>query len=98
MTSERSRAYTRVTKTINDMGPAKLHELELRRLRNAADALIFAREGDYSALQVLDIVEQLMLHLIDSGRWTDERASSLLDDIAGCGPAWPDVIPLEQAA
>jgi hypothetical protein len=98
MTSDRSRAYTRVIKTIEDMGPAKLHDLEQRRLRNAIDALVFAGPSEFSALQVLDDVELLMVRLVDSGRWSAERASELLEDIAACGPQWPDVVPIEQAA
>lgn len=98
MTSDRSRAYTRVIKTIDDMGPAKLHELEQRRLRNAIDTLVFAGPAEYSALHVLDDVELLLAGLVESGRWTADRAGELLDDITGCGPAWPDVVPLEQAA
>lgn len=98
MTSDRSRAYTRVIKTIDDMGPAKLHELEQRRLRNAIDTLIFAGPAEYSALQVLDDVESLMARLVDSGRWTAERASELLEDVTACGPRWPDVVSIDQAA
>jgi hypothetical protein len=98
MTSDRSRAYARVIKTIDEIGPAKLHDLEQRRLRNAIDTLIFAGPKEYTALRVLDDVELLMVRLVDSGRWTAERASALVDDIAACGPGWADVIPIEQAA
>ena len=98
MTSDRSRAYGRVMKTIDGMGPAKLHELEQRRLRNAADALLFAGPGEHDVLRLLDDVEQLMRHLVDCGRWTPERATTLIDDLATCGPGAPDAIPTGLAA
>ena len=86
MTSDRSRAYARAMRTIDDMGPAKLHELEQRRLRTAADTLIFAGPREHSALQVLDDIEHLMRHLVDCGRWTAERARAL---VATSRPAAP---------
>jgi hypothetical protein len=91
MTSDRSRAYTRVMKTVEDMGPAKLHELERRRVRTAADTLIFAGPGELAAFRALDDVEDLMRHLVDSGRWTAERAGELVVDLAACGPATPEI-------
>jgi hypothetical protein len=53
MTTDRSRAYARVTKTVTDLGPAKLHHLEQRRIRDAADALVFAGAHDVEALAAL---------------------------------------------
>jgi hypothetical protein len=87
MTTDRSRAYARVTRTVADLGPAKLHDLEQRRVRNAADALVFAGAHDFEALAALDDIEQLVQDLISSGRWTPQRAGRLADDVAACGPA-----------
>jgi hypothetical protein len=98
MTSERSRAYTRVMKTVEDVGPAKLHELEQRRVRTAADTLLFAAPGEYAAFRALDDVQHLMSRLVGSSRWTAERANSLVADLAACGPGLPDVFPTELAA
>jgi hypothetical protein len=98
MTNDRSRAYMRVMKTVEDMGPAKLHELEQRRLRTAADTLIFAGTGEYAVFGALDDVEHLMRRLVDSGRWTAERANALVEDLVACGPEAPDVFPSELAA
>jgi hypothetical protein len=53
MTTDRSRAYARITKTVTDLGPAKLHHLEQRRIRDAADALVFAGAHDVEALAAL---------------------------------------------
>jgi hypothetical protein len=98
MTSDRSRAYARVSKTLADVGPAKLHDLEQRRIRNAADALVFARPDEYEALAALVDIERLTEELIRSGRWTPERAWRLVDDIAACGPSCFDVLPAARAA
>ena len=98
MTPERSHAYTRVMKTLDDMGPAKLHDLERQRVRNAADALLFAGPTDLLALDAMTDVERLARHLADSGRWTAERATRLADDVASCGPAWVDGFQVSEAA
>lgn len=88
MTSERSQAYGRVIKTLEDIGPAKLHDLERQRIRGAADVLLFAADQDPGALDAMADVEHLARHLAESGRWTAERAGRLADDVADCGPAW----------
>jgi hypothetical protein len=98
MTSERSRAYARVVKTIDDMGPAKLLDLEVRRVRNAADALLFAGPDDPEAIDALSDIEHLADHLVSSGRWTTERAACLAGDVAACGPAWIETVPVWLAA
>jgi hypothetical protein len=88
MTTDRSHAYARVTKTVADLGPAKLHDLEERRIRDAADVLVFAGTPDGETLAALDDIEQLVQELISCGRWTPQRAGRLADDVAACGPAW----------
>jgi len=87
MTTDRSRAYARVTRTVADLGPAKLHDLEQRRVRDAADALLFASTHDYEVLAALDDIGRLVEHLIRCDRWTPQRAGRLAADIAACGPA-----------
>jgi hypothetical protein len=98
MTFERSRAYARVRRTVDDIGPAKLHDLEQRRVRNAADELLFARSADCSVLDALEDVKQLTQHLVSCGRWSPERANRLADDVIACGPDWLNRILLEDAA
>jgi hypothetical protein len=88
MTPDRSHAYARVTQTVAELGPAKLHELEQRRVRNAADALVFADAPDEESLAALDDIDQLFQALVSSGRWTPQRADRLADDVAACGPVW----------
>ena len=98
MNPDRSSAYGRVIKTLDDMGPSKLHDLERMRIRNAADTLLFAATTDAGALDALADVEHLARHLIDTGRWLPERASALSDDVAACGPALAEDVPVVQTA
>ena len=88
MTSDRTQAYGRVVKTLDDLGPAKLQPTEQDRIREAADTLIFAAGPD-EARTALGDVEELTEHLVASGRWTSERADQLVEDLLGCGPMTP---------
>ena len=91
MTSERTQAYGRIVKTLEDLGPAKLLADEQERIREAADTLIFASGPDDHVIAALDDVSALAAHLAESGRWTDERATALVDDLSACGPLAPVV-------
>jgi hypothetical protein len=88
MNSERTQAYGRVIKTLEDLGPAKLQSAEQDRIRDAADTLIFAAGFD-DARTAMEDVDALVEHLVVSGRWTSERAQELLQDLLGCGPVAP---------
>ena len=88
MNSERTQAYGRVIKTLDDLGPAKLQPAEQDRIREAADTLIFAAGFD-EARAAMEDVDTLVEHLVASGRWTSERAQELLQDLLGCGPVAP---------
>jgi hypothetical protein len=88
MNSERTQAYGRVVKTLEDIGPAKLQPAEQDRIRDAADTLIFAADFD-EARTAMEDVDALAEHLVASGRWTSERAQALLQDLLGCGPVAP---------
>jgi hypothetical protein len=88
MTSDRTQAYGRVIKTLEDLGPSKLQAFEQDRIREAADNLIFAPGLDEARLTLMD-VEELAEHLVASGRWTSERAEQLVSDLLACGPVTP---------
>jgi hypothetical protein len=88
MTSDRTQAYGRVMKTLEDIGPAKLQPAEQDRIREAADNLIFAADLE-EARNTLADVEALTEHLVASGRWTAERAEELAADLLACGPVTP---------
>jgi hypothetical protein len=88
MTSQRALAYGRVTRTLRELGPAKLLAGEQARIRETADALLFCSEATadaYGLVAFFDICE-LGDHLVESGRWRRERVDQLVDDVWSCGP------------
>ena len=85
MNTERTQAYGRVVKTLEDLGPAKLQPAELVLVREAADTLIFASDLDEARSALAD-VDSLAEHLVASDRWSEERAKQLVDDLLACGP------------
>ena len=85
MNSERTQAYGRVLRTLEEVGPAKLHGPELERIREAADTLIFAGTLE-QAREALADVDALCEHLVATGRWSEERAAGLEHDVLACGP------------
>jgi hypothetical protein len=85
MNSERTQAYGRVVRTLQDVGPTKLHATEQERVRDAADTLIFAATYE-DARETLADVEVLAEQLVESGRWSEERAAELAQDLMACGP------------
>jgi hypothetical protein len=88
MTSERTQAYGRVLRTLEDVGPTKLHDSEQERIRDAADTLIFAATLE-EAREALADIDALAEHLVATGRWTEERAADLAQDVLACGPLAP---------
>ena len=88
MTSERTQAYGRVVKTLEDLGPTKLQPAEQERVRDAADTLIFASGVEETRAAMAD-VETLADHLVASDRWSEARARQLVDDLLACGPVSP---------
>jgi hypothetical protein len=98
MSPERTYAYRRVIKTLEDLGPSKLQESEQDRIRTAADTLIFSADlgTDVSALAAVDDVEQLCRALVECGRWEHVTALQLADDVRACGPHVP-VLELRAA-
>ena len=88
MTSERSQAYGRVTKLLDDLSAAKLHAAEQQTIRDAADALFFCEDlsGDPDARASLEAFDQLVDGLLEADRFTPETADRLRADVRGCGP------------
>ena len=89
MNSARTQAYGRIVKTLEDLGPAKLLPSEQERIREAADTLIFASGAGDDVVRAVEDVRALADHLAESGRWTDERATELVDDVLATGPLTP---------
>lgn len=91
MTSERSQAYGRVTKLVDDLSASKLHPAEQQTIRDAADALFFCEDlaADAEARRALDALERLIDNLLESERFTPETAGRLQADVEACGPLLP---------
>ena len=88
MNTERTQAYGRVMKTLEDLGPTKLQPSEQERVREAADNLLFAADLDEARSTLVD-VDSLAEHLVGTGRWSEERADELAQDLLACGPVTP---------
>jgi hypothetical protein len=78
-------------RTLEDLGPAKLNESERDRIRLAADTLFFAEDlgTDAEARDAVSDVTALARHLVESDRWLDESARTLLQDVLAAGPLTP---------
>jgi hypothetical protein len=73
--------------TLAELGPTKLHEDEVDRLRDAADTLLFSEDMDDDAARTATREARSVIdNLVASDRWSDERAARLADDLAECGP------------
>lgn len=76
-----------MTQTLADLGPTKLLADEQQRVREAADTLLFCDDARSDvAGDALADARTVTDHLITTGRWSEERAGRLLDDITACGP------------
>ncbi len=91
MSPERTQAYRRVMRTIDELGPSKLLGSEQDRIRHAADSLIFSSDlaSDGPARDALRDIDDLCAALVDSGRWESVTAKRLEHDIHACGPDAP---------
>jgi hypothetical protein len=87
MTSDRAKAYGRIVATVEELGSTKLQPEEVARVRTAADTLLFSEDFNApGAREALSDAEELVHNLVESERWTDERAQRLFDDLAATGP------------
>jgi hypothetical protein len=86
-TSERSQAYGRVIRTLRDPDGSELLPSEEDMIREAADTLLFCEDPpvDEAISDAIATIETVAAHLVESERWTPERASDLVDDVLGCG-------------
>jgi hypothetical protein len=88
MTCERTRAYARLIRTLEDLGPIKLQSAEEAQIRFTADQLLFCADivHDEAARRAYAEVDRLCERLVASGRWSAARAARLQDDVWACGP------------
>jgi hypothetical protein len=90
MNPERTHAYRRVIRTVDELGPSKLLGGEQDRIRLAADNLIFSSDLlEDPAREALEDAESLCRALVESGRWEQVTANRLANDLYECGPGRP---------
>ena len=85
MTNNRTQAYGRVVKTLDELGPSKLLPAEQARIRDAADTLIFASDVEETRDALRDM-GRLAEVLVASGRWLEQTVDRLVEDLLACGP------------
>jgi hypothetical protein len=88
MTSNRSDAYGRVMRTLEDLGASKFHAGEQAVIREAADTMFFCErlETDDTALDAMAAARELAQTLVTGDRLMPETAAKLVTDLEGCGP------------
>jgi hypothetical protein len=88
MTSNRSDAYGRVMRTLEDLSASKFHSDEQALLREAADTMFFCErlEADDAALDAMAAVYELADWLVAADRVTATTAARIVADIEACGP------------
>jgi hypothetical protein len=88
MTSNRSDAYGRVMRTLEDLGTSKFHAGEQAVIREAADTMFFCErlETDDVALDAMAAASELAQTLVTGDRLMPETAARLVTDLEGCGP------------
>src|SRR3954465_12417190 len=85
MTSNRSDAYGRVMRTLEDLSASKFHDSEQAVIREAADTMFFCErlETDDTALDAMAAVCQLVDSLVDGGRLIPATAARPLTQHEG---------------
>ncbi|MBA2766996.1 MAG: hypothetical protein H0U33_08490 [Solirubrobacterales bacterium] len=88
MNSDRTQAYGRVIKALNDLADSKLHPEEQQIVREAADSLLFCEDmaSDPAAELALGELYELTDRLVENDRMSSEATLRLTADIEACGP------------
>jgi hypothetical protein len=88
VTSRRAEAYGRVVRILEGPDGKELRSDELERIREAADSLVFCEDVDLDpdARDAADVIADLAVEQVESGRWDEDTAESLVSDVLACGP------------
>ena len=88
MNSDRTQAYGRVIKALNDLADSKLHPEEQQIVREAADSLLFCEDmaSDPAAELALGELYELTDRLVENDRMSSEATLRLTADVEACGP------------
>jgi hypothetical protein len=82
MNQQRAESYLKVIAVLDAEGGVTLRPDEAQILRHAADVLFFDEDGRSEAV---DSAKEVTDRLVDSERWSEERADRLSSDLDGCG-------------
>ncbi|MEI6447712.1 MAG: hypothetical protein WCO96_07515 [Actinomycetes bacterium] len=82
MNTRRAESYMQLIDVLSKEDGVTLRPSETEALRNAADALFFEEE---SVAEARDGAQAVLDALVDSGRWSEERANQLAASLDGCG-------------
>ena len=88
MNSDRTQAYGRVVKALDDLSESKLHPDEQQIVREAADSLLFCEDisTDAAAELALGELYELTDRLVETDRMSSEATLKLTADVEACGP------------
>jgi hypothetical protein len=86
--SDRTQAYGRVVKALDDLSESKLHPDEQQIVREAADSLLFCEDISTDAATELALGElyELTDRLVETDRMSSEATLKLTADVEACGP------------
>lgn len=86
--TDRTQAYGRVVKALDDLSESKLHSDELQIVREAADSLLFCEDmaKDPAAELALGELYELTDRLVESDRMSSDATLRLTADVEACGP------------
>lgn len=85
MTPERHNHYRAVMTTIEELGPSKLQPGERATLTECAEDLLLSDDAA-STREAYDRANDLLQHLVSSGRWMEVTAERLGEHLVVCGP------------
>ena len=88
MTEARADAYRTLMRQLRVLGPAKLRDRELSRVRDVADTLLFAEgtAGDNGVAAARACLAELAAELLNGRRWLAPHVRRFVDDVLACGP------------
>lgn len=87
MTTRRYDAYRRIRTEIELLSRAALADAEKELLRDVAEGLLLARDGDGEEIDELRTKAAVSLSLlVGLGRWTDAAADEMWERLVACGP------------
>ena len=87
MTPRRYKAYRRICTELDSLSPEALADGERELLRDVAEGLLLARDGQDEEVEELRTKAAVSLSLlVGLGRWSDGAADEVWERLVACGP------------